>query len=235
MFRLESISPLIVAWAVSLGLGGLLLMLFFSDDPTPEDSPVQAPVLTDQASEAPVDRAAREPERPEQDVSAAENPVGDVGRPVAAPEKVVADNRPPQVAESPPRPDPPGPVDPPVAAKPKQPAKPKPPRPTPAPRPAEKIEAALKLPVVRYLHQKPIMASVVIREIEQLGGIEVRIDESLAGDNRLDRTVQLDLSKTTAGGILDALLEMIGLTRRVHDGYVLIVSPANGADSRGTR
>ena len=32
MSRLESISPLVVAWAVSLGLGGLLLILAFSDE-----------------------------------------------------------------------------------------------------------------------------------------------------------------------------------------------------------
>ena len=32
MSRLESLSPLVVAWAVALGFGGLLLMLTFSDE-----------------------------------------------------------------------------------------------------------------------------------------------------------------------------------------------------------
>ena len=67
------------------------------------------------------------------------------------------------------------------------------------------------------------------------GGVDVRLEEGLAGDSRLERTVQLDLDKTTVGGILDAALEMVGLTRRVQDGYVLIVLPVNGADPRGTR
>ena len=76
---------------------------------------------------------------------------------------------------------------------------------------------------------------MVIREISQLGGIDVRLDKGLKGDVRLDGTVQLDLGKTTVGGILDAVLKQAGLTRRVHDGYVLIVLPANGADPCGTR
>jgi hypothetical protein len=45
----------------------------------------------------------------------------------------------------------------------------------------------------------------------------------------------LDLSRTTVGGILDAALKTVGLTRRVVDGYVLIVLPANGESERGTR
>jgi hypothetical protein len=115
-------------------------------------------------------------------------------------------------------------------------AKPNPdPKPEPKPRPAREIEAALELPIVRYVHQKPVAVSAVIREIKQLGGIEVRLDKGLKGSGRLDRNVQLDLSKTTVGGILDAALKGVGLTRRVHDGYVLIVLPANGADPRGTR
>ena len=109
------------------------------------------------------------------------------------------------------------------------------PKPKPKPRPAVEIEAALKLPIVRYVHQKPVAVSVVIREISQLGGIDVRLDKGLKGDVRLDGTVQLDLAKTTVGGILDATLKMVGLTRRVRVGYVLIVLPANGEPDCGTR
>ena len=77
--------------------------------------------------------------------------------------------------------------------------------------------------------------SAVIREVEQLGGIEIRMDGGVAGGDRLKRSVRLDLSQTTVGGILDAALKMVGLTRRVVDGYVLIVLPANGEPERGTR
>jgi hypothetical protein len=93
----------------------------------------------------------------------------------------------------------------------------------------------LQLSILRFVHKQPVPVSAVIREVEQLGGIEIRLDGGVAGDDRLKRSVRLDLSRTTVGGILDAALKPVGLTRRVVDGYVLIVLPANGESERGTR
>ncbi len=93
----------------------------------------------------------------------------------------------------------------------------------------------MQLSILRFVHKQPVPVSAVIREVEQLGGIEIRLDGGVAGDDRLKRSVRLDLSRTTVGGILDAALKPVGLTRRVVDGYVLIVLPANGESERGTR
>jgi len=245
MFRLESVSPLVVAWAVSLGLGGLLLMLFLAGDPPEDERPgANSPAAVDQRPAGPAVAApvASELGNPGQDATSVAKSDTDGPGAAGGAEQVVDDKTPtaappPQRLPQPARPDPvagakPNPPKQPTGPK----AKPKPePKPEPKPRPAREIEAALELPIVRYVHQKPVAVSAVIREIKQLGGIEVRLDKGLKGSGRLDRNVQLDLSKTTVGGILDAALKGVGLTRRVHDGYVLIVLPANGADPRGTR
>ena len=171
MFRLESVSPLVVAWAVSLGLGGVLLALFFSGDPAPQHVAVPTPAPVDRTREAPADQAGSEPVRPGQDFAPVEQPVVKVVRPAAAAaKKVIPDNKPIGVVEPLPQPGPTEPPGPRVATKPKQPLPPTAPKATPAPRPASKIEAALKLPIMRYVHQKPVTVLVVIREIEQLGG-----------------------------------------------------------------
>ena len=245
MFRLESVSPLVVAWAVSLGLGGLLLMLFLAGDPPEDERPgANSPAAVDQRPAGPAVAApvASELGNPGQDATSVAKSDTDGPGAAGGAEQVVDDKTPtaappPQRLPQPARPDPvagakPNPPKQPTGPK----AKPKPePKPEPKRRPAREIEAALELPIVRYVHQKPVAVSAVIREIKQLGGIEVRLDKGLKGSGRLDRNVQLDLSKTTVGGILDAALKGVGLTRRVHDGYVLIVLPANGADPRGTR
>jgi len=251
MFRLESVSPLVVAWAVSLGLGGLLLMLFLAGDP-PEDEPpgANSPAAVDQRPPGPAVAApvASEPGNPGQDATSVAKSDTDGAGSAGGAEQVV-DNKKSTAAPPPPEPEPqPARPDPVAVAKPNPPKQPmvpqSKPKPEPKPRPAREIEAALELPIVRYVHQKPVAVSAVIREIAQLGGIEVRLDKALKalkglnglkGKDRLDRKVQLDLGKTTVGEILDAALKMVGLTRRVHDGYVLIVLPANGADPRGTR
>jgi len=85
------------------------------------------------------------------------------------------------------------------------------------------------------MHQGPIKLRQVLREVGQLGGVDLRIDKSVVGDSRLEQTVQLDLKKTSAGEILDAALESTGLTHQVHDGYVLIVPTNIGAASLGPR
>ena len=241
MFRLESVSPLVVAWAVSLGLGGLLLMLFLAGDPPEDERPgANSPAAVDQRPAGPAVAApvASEPGNPGQDATSVAKSDTD-GPGAAGGAEQVVDDKTPTAAPPPQRLPQPARPDPVAGAKPnppKQPTGPKAkPKPEPKPRPAREIEAALELPIVRYVHQKPVAVSAVIREIKQLGGIEVRLDKGLKGSGRLDRNVQLDLSKTTVGGILDAALKGVGLTRRVHDGYVLIVLPANGADPRGTR
>ena len=76
--------------------------------------------------------------------------------------------------------------------------------------------------------------SLVLDEVAQMSGVEVRLADGLAGDPRLAKTVRLELDRTTVGGILDAALEMIGLTRRVHDGFVQIEPSVKGVEPRGS-
>ncbi|MEC9009998.1 MAG: hypothetical protein VX877_12100, partial [Planctomycetota bacterium] len=109
------------------------------------------------------------------------------------------------------------------------------PEPRPRLRTAREIGEALQLPIKRYVHPGPIKLRQVLREVGQLGGVDLRIDKSVVGDSRLEQTVQLDLKKTSAGEILDAALESTGLTHQVHDGYVLIVPTSIGAASLGPR
>lgn len=242
MFRLETVSPMLVAWAVSLGLGGLLLFLFLSGDAT-EVAPTVKPVVADRRPkpQPPVvagPAAAPEPEpitRPGPVVADAKE-----NQPVVAPvqkPKVKPPSATPPVRQEasgkaplakpvkPPQPD---------AGVPRAVAKPKPPR-RPRLRSAREIREALKLPITRYMHQGPIKLRQVLREVGQLGGVDLRIDKSVVGDSRLEQTVQLDLKKTSAGEILDAALESTGLTHQVHDGYVLIVPTNIGAASLGPR
>ncbi|HCD00868.1 MAG TPA: hypothetical protein DER64_10095, partial [Planctomycetaceae bacterium] len=102
------------------------------------------------------------------------------------------------------------------------------------PRSAREIARALDLPILRYVHKEPVAVLLVLGEVAQMSGVEVRLVDGLAGDPRLAKTVRLELDRTTVGGILDAALEMIGLTRRVHDGFVQIEPSVKGVEPRGS-
>ena len=118
-----------------------------------------------------------------------------------------------------------------------KPVEPKPVEPKPVvapPRPAREIARALNLPILRYVQKEPVAVSLVLDEVAQLSGVELRLADGLPGDPRLAKTVRLELERTTVGGILDAVLEMIGLSRRVHDGFVEIEPPVKGAERRGS-
>lgn len=246
MFRLETVSPMLVAWAVSLGLGGLLLFLFLSGDAT-EVAPTVKPVVAGPRRQPnpPVvagPAAAPEPERITRprpvvaDAKESQPVVAPVQKPTVKSPSANPAVRPKSGEKAPlakpvkhPQPD---------AGVPRAVAKPKPPsRPEPRSRlrSAREIREALKLPIKRYVHQGPVKLRQVLREVGQLGGVDLRIDKSLVGDSRLEKIVELDLKKTSAGGILDAALESTGLTHQVHDGYVLIVLTNNGAASLGPR
>ena len=246
MFRLETVSPMLVAWAVSLGLGGLLLFLFLSGDAT-EDVPAVKPTV---AARRPIPNPPVVPgpaETPEPDRKISPGPVvanATPGQPVATPVKKHS-------------------VKPPATAPPvrressdkalvskavthsrpgagtdraiEEPGPSSRPEPRPQLRSAREIGEALRLPIKRYVHPKPVQLRQVLREVGQIGGVDLEIDKSLVGDSRLEQTVQLDLKKTTAGGILDAALESTGLTHHVHAGHILIVQTNNGAASRGPR
>ena len=226
MSHLESVSPLVVAWAVSLGFGGLLLILAFSDETS---APGEAIGQRSGGNEL----VAQKADGPSDELPAA---VHDADSPkVSEPPKSVVTSVPstplqPTENSEPvePKPAEPKPVEP-------KPVEPKPaePKPVAAPRPAREITRALKLPIVRYSHNEPVAVSLILGEVAQLAGVEVRLADGLAGDPRLARTVRLELDRTTVGGILAAVLEMIGLTYRVHDGYLQIMPSVKGAEPRG--
>lgn len=242
MFRLETVSPMLVAWAVSLGLGGLLLFLFLSGDAT-EDVPAVKPTV---AARRPIPNPPVVPgpaETPEPDRKISPGPVvanATPGQPVATPVKKHS-VKPPATAPPVRRES----SDKALVSKAVTHSRPgagtdraiEEPGPSSRPqlRSAREIGDALKLPIKRYVHPKPVQLRQVLREVGQIGGVDLEIDKSLVGDSRLEQTVQLDLKKTTAGGILDAALESTGLTHHVHDGHILIVQTNNGAASRGPR
>ena len=223
MSRLESISPLVVAWAVSLGFGGLLLILAFSDETSvPGEAVGQRPAVQ-KADQASARLVASGPDEDSPEMSDPRNSVVTTD-PAASPES--EENARP--AESKPAESKP--------AEPK-PAEPKPAEPKPAaapPRSAREIARALDLPILRYVHKEPVAVLLVLGEVAQMSGVEVRLVDGLAGDPRLAKTVRLELDRTTVGGILDAALEMIGLTRRVHDGFVQIEPSVKGVEPRGS-
>ena len=243
MSRLESISPLVVAWAVSLGFGGLLLILAFSDETSvPGEAVGQRPAVQ-KADQASARLAASGPGEDSPEMSDPRKSVVTTD-PAASPESE-ENVRPaePKPAESKPAESKPAESKPaeskpaePKPAEPK-PAEPKPAEPKPAaapPRSAREIARALDLPILRYVHKEPVAVSLVLGEVAQMSGVEVRLVDGLAGDPRLAKTVRLELDRTTVGGILDAALEMIGLTRRVQDGFVQIEPSVKGVEPRGS-
>ncbi len=263
MSRLESISPLVVAWAVSLGFGGLLLILAFSDETSvPGEAVGQRPAVqkADQASamlaasgpgeDSPemsdprksvvtTDPAAspesEENVRPAEPKPAEPKPAESKPAESKPAESKPAESKPAESKPAEPKPAEPKPAEPKPAES--KPAEPKPAEPKPAaapPRSAREIARALDLPILRYVHKEPVAVSLVLGEVAQMSGVEVRLVDGLAGDPRLAKTVRLELDRTTVGGILDAALEMIGLTRRVHDGFVQIEPSVKGVEPRGS-
>jgi hypothetical protein len=248
MSRLESISPLVVAWAVSLGFGGLLLILVVSDEtsgPGQVDEHRPAMQKDDEVSDG---LPASVPDEKSPEVSDPRNVVAstdsvtspeseDSGRPT---ESKSTEPKPVEPKPVEPKPVEPKPVEPkPVEPKPVEPkpVEPKPVEPKPVvapPRPAREIARALNLPILRYVQKEPVAVSLVLDEVAQLSGVELRLADGLAGDPRLAKTVRLELERTTVGRILDAVLEMIGLSRRVYDGFVEIEPSVKGAERRGS-
>ena len=217
MSRLESISPLVVAWAVSLGFGGLLLILVFSDETTVPGQVVEHPAMqkADEVSDG-LPASAPDEESPE---------VSDPRREGASTDSVTSPESEDSVRPTGSKSTEPKAVEP-KAVEPKPVVAP--------PRPAREIARALNLPILRYVQKEPVAVSLVLDEVAQLSGVELRLADGLPGDPRLAKTVRLELERTTVGGILDAVLEMIGLSRRVHDGFVEIEPPVKGAERRGS-
>ena len=227
MSRLESISPLVVAWAVSLGFGGLQLILVFSDETTVPGQVVEHPAMqkADEVSDG-LPASAPDEESPE---------VSDPRREGASTDSVTSPESEDSVRPTGSKSTEPKAVEP-KAVEPKA-VEPKAVEPKPVvapPRPAREIARALNLPILRYVQKEPVAVSLVLDEVAQLSGVELRLADGLPGDPRLAKTVRLELERTTVGGILDAVLEMIGLSRRVHDGFVEIEPPVKGAERRGS-
>jgi hypothetical protein len=110
MLRLESVSPLVVAWAVSLGLGGLLLMLFLAGDPPEDERPgPNSPAEVDQRPAGPAVAApvASEPGNPGQAATSVAKSDTDGPGAAGGAEQVVDDKTPTAAPQpQPARPDP---------------------------------------------------------------------------------------------------------------------------------
>ena len=250
MSRLESLSPMVIAWAVALGLGGLLLVLLLVPDEIPEPmrhaqfAPAAADVdrqavavtppvkkaISDPASDSEISDSTTgtvEPPPQEKTVSGHESDKPnatsargrlqpkagrkDVGKATSTPVHPVA-----PAASAPPVQEPP---------------KPEPPKPEP-PRSAEQIQEALRQPVLRFSQEQPVSVKELLREIEELAGVELRLAAGLAAGPRLARKLKLDLERTTVDGILGSVLKHVGLTHKVHDGYVLVTDATSGAEGK---
>ncbi len=244
MARLESLSPLVVAWAVALGFGGLLLVMSLMTDPVGHGGPQPAGTA---ANVIPEPRGAIPPSGSSPAAKPEAGPMRGDAPPVPPPTVVVT----PPMAET-------GDAEPgngeAVAATPQRPVKPtspdrdarkpepcpsrpiasspdekpsgkKPPKSKPA-KSALQIRESLRQPVRSFSQEQPVAARELLREIEELAGVELRLAKGLASDPRLARKVKLDLRQTTIDGILGALLKEVGLAHKVHDGYVLVTEGA---------
>ena len=255
MSRLESLSPMVIAWAVALGLGGLLLVLLLVPDEIPEPmrhaqfAPAAADVdrqavavtppvkkaISDPASDGEISDSTTgtvEPPPQEKTVSGHESDKPnatsargrlqpkagrkDVGKATSTPVHPVAPAASAPPVQEPPKPEPP---------------KPEPPKPEP-PRSAEQIQEALRQPVLRFSQEQPVSVKELLREIEELAGVELRLAAGLAAGPRLARKLKLDLERTTVDGILGSVLKHVGLTHKVHDGYVLVTDATSGAEGK---
>ncbi|MFP6767164.1 MAG: hypothetical protein VB859_03270, partial [Planctomycetaceae bacterium] len=242
MSRLESLPPLVIAWAVALGFGGLLLLLSLAPDEVPE------PIDHGQGARVAADADAQ----PGAVASTSEGPFGDpatddeisgstTAAAVSPPlEKAVSGQESGDPIATPPPPNPKAarkedsrkatpapaqPVAPSVSESPVQELpKPKPPR------SADQIREALSQPVLRFSQEQPVSVRDLLREIEELAGVELRLGKGLASGPRLARKLKLDLGQTTVDGILGSVLKQVGLTHEVYDGYVLVTDATNGAD-----
>lgn len=259
MSRLESVSPLVVSWAVALGFGGLLLILIMSNDPPqkPQEPPQneRQQNSSEQAVRKPVDvvevgegAEGAGPRRQGMPATNGQNP-SNAGRgsvPLAV--------EPPDVSSKA-KPGSTGtknvggattkknvtslvgekPQARPVTPTPPQtrrPDIPTAPEPTPPKtRTVREITQALAQPVSEFRQEKAVELRGLLREVAILAGVEFRFDPDLDEEVGLEQKVSLTIKATTVDQILVNLLARVRLTRDVREGHVWIRRKGSGDES----
>lgn len=95
------------------------------------------------------------------------------------------------------------------------------------PPPTYNVERALAQPIVRFSQVRPIPFRVMLRQIEELAGVPIRLSEEQAPAARLlDREVSLELSETTVEEILATITESVGLKYETGEAFgIRLVAP----------
>lgn len=90
----------------------------------------------------------------------------------------------------------------------------------------EKIEARLNQKIARFQLAPEATFGVVFLELEELVAVPLEYDaEKLRGPSGVwNRPVQFDLEKVTVGEVLEKLLQSVGLTAKIAEGKIVILS-----------
>jgi len=101
----------------------------------------------------------------------------------------------------------PGPPDPVTAPKPQGP---------PDPKPID-VAARLRQPILRFDQPQAVPVRELLAQVEEMAGVPIRYEQPTSKNlgQTLDQRISLKLTGTTAGGILQAILERAGLTYRI--------------------
>jgi hypothetical protein len=75
--------------------------------------------------------------------------------------------------------------------------------------------AALSQRILRFRQPEPVPFSKLLVQVEELAGVPLRYEKDVLSAETLKTPVTLDLSMTTVGDILTALLRQVGLAHEV--------------------
>lgn len=191
-------SPLVVAWALAIGLTTFVAILLLRpavrfQTPTAESEPSVVEANSDEKPETTAPLAA--PVEPAETVTLPEQTL-----------KQEATVGPPQ----PQKPTPTIPVEnekpvPAVVAVP-----PEVPKPTVAAPPKVDVEVLLKQRLSGFATRNPTSRQELIEQIEELAGVPIRFNRQELGEKNLMQAVSISVEVTTVGGILKIVLEAAG-------------------------
>ena len=198
-------SPLVLAWALAIGVMAFVAILMlrpavrFRTPTKPTPDVVQAPPA-ESTETSPPDK----PVVPEQShQSPPEDP------PVVIPAETVTQEATPKPVEQPPVPEatPDTASNPPNVAETPPAVKPSPRVPVPV---RIDVEELMKQQFLKITTDKPNSRQQMIELVEEMLGVPVRYDREELGEKNLERPVSIDLEATTVGGVLKALLDSAG-------------------------
>lgn len=92
------------------------------------------------------------------------------------------------------------------------------------------VAAALELPIIRFEHARPVPAQSVLRELQEMTGVPIRIDADAVADRErlLQQGVTLELEHGTLGDLLAQLAEELSLVYEV-EAEIIRLKPAEPA------